>query len=420
MPIPGVTVEDVDAYSDVSNGSTISVGSAASGGSGHMPRPPSGGSRRSKSVQGRRSLTAKSPYSSTQIKGSSKQQPPKPAARNMWITAMRNGTATLSTENSPMKTWAGTRASYGKQSRSGTRARHLSDFVQVEDLKNKNHVRSASMSASEPHLSSGGPAYKPPEDYYDEVIELKKIINALKAENNVINTKLRRVEGENVLKDRKMEDLLNTRKQPEDVRRTLTDKKGDTSAIVNSLKQKLHAVERTVKDKEAELSQLKKDIKMTNIEELQIQSETYYQEVQRLQLALLEMQQSQVQDSFGRTSPRNNTLSKGTKGKPTSVSLQRLAEENDHLKAENRSLKKDLLTAIETGASGNRKVPLKADYADMNRGQLLAKIRELEEQVQESDGKGALARKESFREDKEDDTEVRRKSISKLTSQGIN
>jgi len=54
----------------------------------------------------------------------------------------------LSTENSPMKTWAGSRASYGKQSRIGTRARHLSDFVQVEDLKNKNYVRSASMSAS--------------------------------------------------------------------------------------------------------------------------------------------------------------------------------------------------------------------------------------------------------------------------------
>ena len=33
-------------------------------------------------------------------------------------------------------------------------------------------------------------------------------------------------------------------------------------------------------------------------------------------------------------------------------------EENDHLKAENRSLKKDLLTAIEN-ASGNKKVPLK-------------------------------------------------------------
>ena len=34
-------------------------------------------------------------------------------------------------------------------------------------------------------------------------------------------------------------------------------------------------------------------------------------------------------------------------------------EENDHLKAENRSLKKDLLTAIENAASGNKKVPLK-------------------------------------------------------------
>lgn len=41
-------------------------------------------------------LTAKSPYSSSQIKGSPKQQVPKPAARNMWITAMRNGTASKS------------------------------------------------------------------------------------------------------------------------------------------------------------------------------------------------------------------------------------------------------------------------------------------------------------------------------------
>jgi len=57
----------------------------------------------------------------------------------------------MSTENSPMKTWVGTRASHGKQSRSGTRARHLSDFVQVDEFKNKNHVRSASMSASKSH-----------------------------------------------------------------------------------------------------------------------------------------------------------------------------------------------------------------------------------------------------------------------------
>lgn len=29
--------------------------------------------------------------------------------------------------------------------------------------------------SGEPHLSSGGPAYKPKEDYYDEIIELKKV-----------------------------------------------------------------------------------------------------------------------------------------------------------------------------------------------------------------------------------------------------
>lgn len=38
-------------------------------------------------------------------------------------------------------------------------------------------------------------------------------------------------------------------------------------------------------------------------------------------------------------------------------------EENDHLKAENRSLKKDLLTAIENGASGNKNVSLKGGFS---------------------------------------------------------
>ncbi|XP_044172152.1 trichohyalin-like isoform X3 [Acropora millepora] len=406
MPIPGVTVEDVDAYSDVSNGSTISVDSVASEDNERMPRPPTGGSKRSKSAQSQRSRVG------SQFKVSSKEHAPKPSARNLWITAMRNGTASLSTENRPMKTLAGSRATTSKLAKSGSRTQHFRDLVVIDNLKSRNHVRSASLSASEPQLMGAGPAYKPQEDYYDEVIELKKVINALKAENNIISTKLRRVEGENILKDRKMEDLLNQRKQPEDVRRTLTDKKGDTSAIVNSLKQKLHGVERTVKDKETELSQLKKTLKMTNIEELQIQSETYYQEIQRLQLVILEMQQAQVHDHFGKSSPSFREH----KGKPSTMTLKRLADENDHLKAENRGLKKDLLSAIETSADGS-KVPLKADYADMSRGQLLAKIHELEEKILkpgEEKRKGSL-----YEEDKEEGEKSRRSSsassVAKLT-----
>lgn len=38
-----------------------------------------------------------------------------------------------------------------------------------------------------------------------------------------------------------------------------------------------------------------------------------------------------------------------------------LSDENDHLKAENRGLKKDLLSAIETSADGS-KVPLKGEF----------------------------------------------------------
>jgi len=174
----------------------------------------------------------------------------------------------------------------------------------------------------------------------------------------------------------------------------------------------LHGVERTVKDKETELSQLKKTLKMTNIEELQIQSETYYQEVQRLQLVILEMQQAQVHDHFGKTS----SASREHKGKPSTTTLKRLADENDHLKAENRGLKKDLLSAIETSAGGS-KVPLKADYADMSRGQLLAKIHELEEKILkpgEERRKGSL-----YEEDKEEGEKSRRSSsacsVAKLT-----
>lgn len=41
-------------------------------------------------------------------------------------------------------------------------------------------------------------------------------------------------------------------------------------------------------------SNLKRELKMTDIEELRIQSETYYQEVQRMQLAMLQMQQDRI------------------------------------------------------------------------------------------------------------------------------
>ena len=41
--------------------------------------------------------------------------------------------------------------------------------------------------------------------------------------------------------------------QPDEIRRTLTDKNSDSSAVVSSLKQKIHLMERNVKDKENEL-----------------------------------------------------------------------------------------------------------------------------------------------------------------------
>ncbi|XP_065064581.1 uncharacterized protein LOC135690832 [Rhopilema esculentum] len=72
------------------------------------------------------------------------------------------------------------------------------------------------------------------------------------------------------------------------MRRTLTDKKADSSAVIKSLKHKLHSVERVVKNKDSELSKLKNDMQYSDMAELQMQNEVCYQEIQRLTRLLTE------------------------------------------------------------------------------------------------------------------------------------
>ncbi|XP_048581152.1 IQ domain-containing protein E isoform X3 [Nematostella vectensis] len=406
MPTPKISVQDADAYSDISNGSTISL---ASGSDGFSPRPPTGASgRRPQSAQTRKPKlgTSGSPYASKQTKNT-RPQPMKPSNTSLWLAAMKSGTGALSTENTGINTWAGPRPAHATKKRGpGSRTRNFSEVVELANGKSKGHTRSASMSYTEPSVTSGAPAYKPPEDYYDEIIELKKIINTLKQENNTLSTKLLRTEQENVLKDRQIEDLLNSRKQPEDLRRTLTDKRGDTSSIVNSLKQKLHATERTVKEKESELSKLKRDMKLTDVDELSLQTEMYYQEVQRLQLALLEQQQARMHHQ-----PAEGTMeSRGGRGKtPMSASAQRTQDEVEFLKAENKSLKNDMIAFVEGQSKKDKKKPFKVEYADMSRGQLLQTIRDLEMKADDASSN----RKARGSDDLSDDDPAKDKKQSK-------
>ncbi|XP_031562812.1 IQ domain-containing protein E-like isoform X3 [Actinia tenebrosa] len=412
MPSSKLNAQEVDAYSD--SGSTISLASCGSGGSGLTPKPPLDATSRSRSVKGRRSKVTQppSPYASRQVTAK-RHEAVNSTTRNLWLTSMKNGTGALSTNNTAMNTWAGPRPSYAKKRRPGSRTRNFSDVVEFS--KTKSHSRSASLSNTEPHVFGGGPALKPAEDYYDEIIGLKKIINSLKEDNNLLSTKLHRVEEENIIKDRKMYDLLNSRKQPEDLRRTLTDKRGDTSAIVNSLKQKLHGVERTVKEKEAELSNLRRELKMTDIEELRIQSETYYQEVQRLQLAMLQMQQERINYTSSMTDLNISDELASARGKrPMSASQHRLLKDIEMLKAENKSLKKELISAVENQSKKSSRQSLNVDYADMSRAQLLHAIHELEMKLDEPRDR----MKDSAREKDEKDEKKGSKKRKSQESEG--
>jgi hypothetical protein len=56
------------------------------------------------------------------------------------------------------------------------------------------------------------PAYKSQEEYYDEILELKKHIVTVNNDNTHMKSKLRRVEEDNVKKDKEIEQLLNPSK----------------------------------------------------------------------------------------------------------------------------------------------------------------------------------------------------------------
>lgn len=60
--------------------------------------------------------------------------------------------------------------------------------------------------------SPGTPAYKTPEEYYDEVLELRKQIGGMDKDNSLLRAKLRRVEEDNNKKEREIESLMDPTK----------------------------------------------------------------------------------------------------------------------------------------------------------------------------------------------------------------
>ncbi|KAM9583518.1 IQ domain-containing protein E isoform 3-T3 [Trichechus inunguis] len=215
----------------------------------------------------------------------------------------------------------------------------------------------------------GTPAYREKEDMYDEIIELKKSLHMQKSDVDLMRAKLRRLEEENSRKDRQIEQLLEPTRGSDFVR-TLAEKRPDTGWVVNGLKQRILKLEQQCKEKDNTINKLQTDIKTTNLEEMRIAMETYYEEIHRLQTLLASS------EATGKKLPMEKKVGLKRQKKMSSVLLN-LTRSVQELTEENQSLKEDLDRLL----SNSPTISKIKGYVEWSKPRLLRRITELEKKI---------------------------------------
>ncbi|NXB75879.1 IQCE protein, partial [Donacobius atricapilla] len=209
----------------------------------------------------------------------------------------------------------------------------------------------------------GTPDYKEKEEMYDEIIELKKTIQAQKSEGDRMKTKLRRLEEENSRKDKQIEQLLDPSRGSE-LARALSEKETDNGWVVTGLKQKIAKLEEQCKEKDNVINEFQTDTKTSNLEEVRLAMETYYEQVHRLQLLLAKSET--MRKKYGRgTQKRLKVLN---------AAVLRLSRNIKELQAENQRLKEDLGHVLSSSPPPSKT----KNYSEWSRQRLVRKILDLE------------------------------------------
>ncbi|XP_029996979.1 IQ domain-containing protein E isoform X2 [Sphaeramia orbicularis] len=221
------------------------------------------------------------------------------------------------------------------------------------------------------------------QDMYDEIIRLKKSLQAHKSDNQQMKAKLRRLEEDNARREKQIEELLDPTKGSE-YTRSLVDKKKEGSVVLNGLKQRILKLEQQCREKENALSKLQSELRTTNLEELKITVETYFEEIQRLKMLLEAAEKSSRAES--KCSQRQQ--------KALSSTVLRLSESLKQLQQENASLREELNTDSPAGGIKG--------YREWSKQRLLRRLLELEKL--EDGRRHAHSRKSSGRLDKEAQT----------------
>ncbi|KAF1394751.1 hypothetical protein PFLUV_G00004410 [Perca fluviatilis] len=203
------------------------------------------------------------------------------------------------------------------------------------------------------------------EDMHDEIIRLKKSLQAQKSDNQQMKAKLRRLEEDNAKREKQIEELLDPTKGSE-YTRSLVDKKKEGSVVVNGLKQRILKLEQQCREKENALSKLQSELRTTNLEELKITVETYFDEIQRLRILLEAAEKSSRAES--KCSQRQQ--------KVLSSTVRHLSENLKQLQQENTALREELSTDSPAGGIKG--------YREWSKQRLLRRLLEVEKRLEDS------------------------------------
>lgn len=207
--------------------------------------------------------------------------------------------------------------------------------------------------------------YREKEDMYDEIIRLKKSLQAQKSDNQQMKAKLRRLEEDNAKREKQIEELLDPTKGSE-YTRSLVDKKKEGSVVLNGLKQRILKLEQQCREKENALSKLQSELRTTNLEELKITVATYFDEIQRLRMLLEAAEKSSRAES--KCSQRQQ--------KVLSSTVHRLSENLKQLQQENTALREELNTDSPAGGIKG--------YREWSKQRLLRRLLEVEKRLEDS------------------------------------
>uniref|UniRef100_A0A8C6AJ92 IQ motif containing E n=1 Tax=Monodon monoceros TaxID=40151 RepID=A0A8C6AJ92_MONMO len=333
------------------------------------------------------SLSTGEPASEMKAKRKSFHRPPptspkspyhsKPGKVASWRSLRTAGSVPLGSRMSltPQKLWLGSSKQGGltpalksdltlERAWTNTPSSTPDDLTEAERMQRSNLRRSASHG-----YVPGTPVYREKEGMYDEIIELKKSLHVQKSNVDLMRTKLRRLEEENSRKDRQIEQLLDPSRGPDFVR-TLAEKRPDTGWVISGLKQRILKLEQQCKEKNHTIDKLQTDMKTTNLEEMRIAMETYYEEIHRLQTLLASS------ETTGKKPPveKNIGLKRQKRMSSALLSLSRSVQE---LTEENQSLKEDLDHVL----SDSPTVSKIKGSVEWSKPRLLRRIAELEKKI---------------------------------------